>query len=58
MGLFTNLFCILTGFGVGVYVHKNCHFEKIVIKPLTPIIKNPEFSYPTGWKTDEEKNKD
>ena len=58
MPLFTNLFSAAAGFGLGIYVHKNCHFEKVDVAPLKPLEKvTGPIYFPTRWKTSEELNK-
>ena len=55
MPFFSNLFSAAAGFGLGVYVHKNCHFEKFEVKPLEKVT-GPIY-LPTRWKTSDELNK-
>ena len=60
MGILSNVIFTITGFGIGIYVYKNCHFEKVVINPIQPITRTEiEIYYPSRWKTEEEsKNRD
>lgn len=53
MSFFCHLLSATLGFGLGVYVHKNCHFESTQIKYIDNIT-GPLY-LPTRWKTSEEK---
>lgn len=52
MAFFSHLVSVMAGFGLGIYVHKNCHFEKFEVNHLEHV--TGPFYLPTRWKTTEE----
>lgn len=58
MPLFSNLISAAAGFGLGVYVHKNCHFERVEYVELKSFERFTGPIYlPTRWKTPDELKK-